>query len=1246
MLQSQHKFLRFVTVCFHLGDSLTPMNRFRTTALSLCLLATLPALHAQGLLGTILGTVTDASGASVGGATVKVRNLNTNLEVNAVTKDNGLYQAANLPIGTYSVSIAKPGFQMEVHPNITVQAERSTTVNASLQVGAVTQTVEVSATPLMNEVDTTNGYVLDENVIRNAPLGTGSFTQLAILSPGVNADFLAGTGSNSGLGNQAIWANGQRDSSNSFVVNGVSANNLFNGKSGSQVSSSRFTLNTGQGSTTAGTVATSTSSYDAIGQGLPTPPVETLQEVRVNTSMYDATQSANSGAHIALITKSGSNAVHGEVYEYFQNNIFNAAPFFRNANTSIPASQKVPALHYNRFGGTIGGPIVKNKLFFFGSWQSHRVSDLLGGTSSITVPQHLTDDRSATALAAISQQDLGVVVDPTKIDPAALKIMNMKVGGQFFVPSANILDPAVAKTLGYNTTIAGRSSTSQSDLANANIDYNWSDKERLAVKYFYQDSPNSNPYGSSAVNGFGKKLLAGSQVASLDNTTVLKPNLTWENRAGFIRQRSYASTSQPFTPSDVGINLFGLTTFPGINLGTTDVALNRSLSIGPTSNFANTGSYQNRWDFTSSANWVTGRHTVYFGLNYNYTQLNIINLNTQAASLAFTNFSQFLLGSLNASSSTFYNGSSNRYYRANQIGAYIQDNYKMRSNLTLNLGLRWDDQGPLSESRGNLVNFDTSAYQYNATNDTITNTGLVFAGNSRYATPGTSNSTLKNKQWGFGPRAGVVWSPGFAKNLTVRSGFGLYFDRGEVFTYFSPGAGRGFSGPFGVTMQLPFTVPVTPPAGATLSSPFGATAPAPPGDPTILARQLPNQAQMIAGSAPYIFGGYDAHNTLPYTTNWSFDLQYQAAGSWLLSLGYVGNHGSNQVLPVPFNQAGIATASSPINGQTSSYGFNLVPAESVATYEGGNSDLRVPYLGYSSNSVLYRTAGTSNYNALQAGIRKRFSHGLQLTASYTWSHSLDVQSNLGLFFNGNNPLEPRQSYATSTYDRTHVFTTAYYYELPKLKQLKGPLAMAANGWTLNGIVSLQSGQPYNIYDFSGAVAAVYNSTTINIADPIIGFTPGTSYSQLKLQGTTGVSPSSPLIDVSKLYIPTIQPGTMGVPGCATVSGAQACDTFETSFGGNGRNTFRGPFQSRFDMALMKRTRITEKVSMDFRVDAFNIFNHPDFDVPSNSTSLYSTTKSGNAITKITVRAPSATLGTITQTLGSPRTMQFSMHLVF
>jgi hypothetical protein len=691
------------------------------------------------------------------------------------------------------------------------------------------------------------------------------------------------------------------------------------------------------------------------------------------------------------------------------------------------------------------------------------------------------------------------------------------------------------------------------------------------------------------------------------------------------------------------VNLWGIDRFPQISMGTVDLNLNKTLSFGPSGNFANVGTFQNRWDLSTNANWVKGRHTVYFGAGWNHTQLNIINNQTDAASISFVNFGQFLQGAENLSNSTFYNGASNRYYRADQAGAFVQDNYKIRNNLTINVGLRFDFEGPFTEKHGTLVNFDSDLYQYDAASDTITNSGLVFAGNSRFHTAGTSNSTLKNRQWGVGPRLGFAWSPKFLSNLTIRGGYGVYLDRGEYFTFFSPGAGRGFSGPFGVTMQLPFTVPISAPANATLSNPFGPTPPGLPGDPGVLARQLPNLAQLLNGSAPYIFGGYDAHNSLPYVQSWSFDLQYQLRNSWVFTMGYAGNHGSNQVLPVPFNQPGLATAQNPIHGQTASYGFNIQSNEPVATFEGGNTDVRVPYLGYSSNSVLYRTVGFSNYNALQTSVKKRFSGGLQLTAAYTWSHALDVQSNLGLFFNGNNPLEPQQSYGTATFDRTHVFTSSYYYEIPGIGKKSGLLAKLANGWGTSGILTFQSGQPYNLYDFSGAVAGLYNSTTINIADPVLGFVPGATISQIKLQGTTGVQPSNPAIDTSKIYIPTVQPGTFGVPACT----GSPCDTYESIFSNTGRNTFRGPFQSRWDTAFMKTTSFGERFKLGLRIELFNVLNHPDFDVPAVSTGLYSTTKSGLKITGISIRDPkTTTLGLIQQTLGSPRILQISAHLTF
>ena len=301
---------------------------------------------------------------------------------------------------------------------------------AAFRSAQVSSTVEVTATPLMNQVDTTNGYVVDQLTIQQTPLGTGSFTQLAILSPGVHADFLGGAGSNSGLGNQAIFANGQRDTSNSFSLNGISTNNLFNGNSTSQVGENRFVLNTGENFGSGGQIQTSTSVYGAIGQALPTPPVEAIQEISVNAAMYDATQGANSGAHIGVITKSGTNEMHGQIYWRFQNSDMNAAPFFYNASPVI--TEKVPFLNRNQFGATLGGPIKKDKLFYFVSYQGVRIADATDSTKDVTVPLGLTNDRSVQGIINAVQSSLRHHPYASQISPVSLGMLQAKLpNGQY-----------------------------------------------------------------------------------------------------------------------------------------------------------------------------------------------------------------------------------------------------------------------------------------------------------------------------------------------------------------------------------------------------------------------------------------------------------------------------------------------------------------------------------------------------------------------------------------------------------------------------------------------------------------------------------------------------------------------------------------------------------------------------------------------------------------------------------------------
>src|SRR6202166_32162 len=882
------------------------------------LLLTAP-LYAQQSLGAINGAVIDASGAAVQGAKVTVKNNGTNLQLEKVTKNDGSFEFVDLPLGTYTVTFARDGFKAEVHSQILVQGNRTATVNVSLQPGEVSSTVTVSGTPLLNQTDTTNGYTLGSDLIENIPLGTGSFTQLAILAPGVNADLLAGAGTNAGLGNQDIFSNGQRDTSNSFSFNAVESNNLFNGLSASAIGESRFVLNTNEQFLAGGQIQTNTSVFDAIGQGLPAPPPETIEEIHVNTSMYDVSQGANSGAHVAVATKSGTNDLHGNVYEYHQTSGWDANQFFLNA-ASIPR----PPLHRNTFGATLGGPIKKNRLFFFGSYQGQRVTDATNGSTEFAnVPTGLTDDRSAATLAALAGVPVG------NVDSVALAILNAKgTNGKIIVPSATVTDPNLISSLGGNAQDSGPPSTFSADQVNGNVDYLFSTKDRLAAKYYFQNDPSTSPFAVSQVLGFPQSLRAGSQVFSLENTTVLSPNTTWEQKIGFLRAFANATTTQQFSPTVLGVNVLGSKFFPGIAIGNAGSPTGLGLNIGPSNNFANAGEFQNHFQVGTNYNWVHGRHTVSFGFSGEYGQLNVINRENEVASFNFSTFTDFATGTMGGRSGggLLLNGETNRYFRAKETGLFVQDSFKLKSNLTVTAGLRWDWDGPLVEKNGRLTSFYTKNYSFDLPSDTINNIGLVVAGNNKQfcgikPRPSfcVSDSTLTGRQWLLEPRIGVAWSPSFVKNVVVRAGFGLYADRGEVFRELSPSAGIGISGPFGVTTQQPFSVPFNTSCsgqGCLSKNPFGTAPPPPPPNNFTGVAALVHNLSALSGCAEpvtptcsptgtpefaFLFGGYDPHNTLPYSRNWTLDVQWQPLNTLYFDLGYVGNHGQHLLLPIPFN---------------------------------------------------------------------------------------------------------------------------------------------------------------------------------------------------------------------------------------------------------------------------------------------------------------------------------------------------------
>jgi hypothetical protein len=1264
------------------------LKRILPSLFAVVCLSTISA-GAQQTLGSINGSVVDASGAAIPAATVTVTDKEINVNRTVKAQGDGFFQIFNLPIGTYTVTVTHDGFETGAYNGVQVQEAHATTLSAKLLVGKVAESVEVTANPLLNATDATNGYTLDNSQVATIPLATGSFTQAAVLSPGANAELLSNLDTNSGLGNQPIWANGQRDTSNTFQVNGVDASNIFNGKSSSGSNSQRYAFNIGQSTGIAGAAGVGTSVYGSNGNALPSPVPETIQELRVNTSLYDAQQGATSGAQIDVNTISGTNTYHGMLYGTFANNSLNAAPFFFKQQYllgtegvgAFPEALANPALHRWTTGATVGGPIIKDKLFFFFAYQYRYNSDQSTGLSQLTVPSALTNDRSATGLNnALTSWNNGTPVTGYTISPIASAIFNATLpNGQYLIPSAQTNAPYQYSVP--NVTLMGTSQLTANQ-AVADVDYNVNSTDRLSFKYYFQSDPVEKPYAFGQTGGFPVTQLNGSQVFAIDNTKSFGSRFNWEQRLGFDRMGSYSYYNQTLPcSSTLGCNY-------GIGSGSTGVltntlpglyfekfAINNSVSpgvsAGPYSAFVNTGFYQNRINPSSNLIVSLGKHTLIVGGGYSFTQLNIENNRQMHPQIELKNFETFLEDSSKdiakatvLESTANGHNDSDRYYRSNEIASYAQDKWQALPNLSITAGVRYDYHGGLTEKYGNIFNFNPALYNVTgtvATGFTVNNAGFVVAGNNAYnPTAGTSDSTLTGRQWGFSPRLGFAWSPKrFENKIVINGGAGIYYDRGELFTYLSQPAGSGNGGPFGVTESSPLANFVTG-NGTSLNNPIGTATStssgyiAPSANPTTITAAL----QTVLGKGPVNaaagtgstygysgtnhakygqncsaqdnqeeytdcpdalnFAAYDKNNVLPYTINYALNLQWQPRSDLAVTIGYDGNRGRHSVIPIPLNEPGIATANNPIHGETSSYGFEVlnqnnftgydyaaIPGEPWNSEDGGNTDFRVPYIGFSPNAADFKTAGTSAYDALQTHVEKRLSHNIAGGVSYTYSHALDEQSDIGIFFTGNNPANLRSSYASSDFDRTHVFTANFDAILPDLARPHSLLAYATNGWSLTGIGVVQSGEPYSLYEYYGAVGSIDFGDYPTLLNPVL---PISNPKQAKTTGLTG-NPGNfrsgsayvPTINPSDIAINYLAPGTDGIPA---QSGNNPADEYETDFAPtNQRNIFRQAMQKRLDLSFRKTFKFGNKLGLLYNFDVYNVFNETSLDVPQNQTQI-------------------------------------------
>lgn len=1242
-------------------------------------------VHAQQTLGSINGTVLDPSGAAVPGATVTVTASSIGITRTTTTQTDGTYQIFNLPVAVYSVQVSHSGFETTQIKGVHVQEAHASTVPVSLRVGQTSESVEVTANPLLNATDTTNGYTLDPSQIQITPLATGSFTQLAVLSPGVNAELLSNLDTNAGIGNQPIWANGQRDTSNTFQVNGVDSTNLFNGKSSSGASSQRYNFNIGSAPTVGGSFSVGTSVYGSNGNSLPSPPPEFMQELRVNTSMYDAQQGATSGAQIDVNTATGTNNWHGQAFGTYANNLMNASPYFFNQAYRLstigigvfPQSQVNPWLRRWNSGITLGGPLKKDRLFLFVAYQHGLYEDNGTGLSELTVPSGLTDDRSTAGLEAADASWGGTGSVP--IDSVASALLNAKLAnGSYLIPSAQSSQPY---QYGVPNVVLVGTSRLKTDQATVALDYDATKNDRVSAKYYYQNAPVTRPFGFSATGGFPVTAHNGSQVFSLGNTMSIGSHLNWEQRLGFVRMGTFSGYNQTVPGGNLGVAAAqpdNLTAgvLPGLEIRSfaNSDQYSPTLELGPAGTpgaFVDMGFYQNRVNPSTNVIFVAGKHTLMAGGGYSYTQLNITNDRTGHAQLVVSDFDTFLQGKVKTSSvvesidpATGRNNA-DRYYRTNEWNGYVQDKWQARSNLSITAGLRYDYHGGMTEKFGNMFNFDPSRYNVTgtaATGFTVQDSGFVIAGNNhQHPTPGVSDSTLNGRQWGLSPRLGFAWTPQrFQNKIVVSGGAGIYYDRGELFTYLSQPAGSSVGGPFGVTEAPPLVSLATgnsnAKSGLTLENPMGNLAFAtasqggiyvpPSSNPSVMVNALQEQLNQMTGApssgyyaqygkncsglqsqegyflctSPLNFGVYDKNNVLPYTINYTLNLQWQPTSTTAVSLGYTGNRGRHAVIPIPINEPGIATPTNPIWGETASYGMEVmnqnrdsgppdydylpISVEPWNTFDAGNTDFRTPFVGYSPNAADFKTVGVSAYDALETHFEKRLSHNYQLGASYTWSHALDEQSDIGLFFTGDNPNHLRDSWASADFDRTHVFSGNFQVDVPNLEKNNNLASYLTNGWQFTGIGILQSGQPWSLYEFYGAVGSINFGNYPTLMNPVLGIK-DPKHPKTALTGNPGRfrDPGGnyiPYIDPSQIAIRYLSPGTDGIP---VSTGSDPSDVYETAFNVGQRNIFRQAFQKRLDLSIRKGFRITDKIRAQYDFNIFNLTNTTSMDIPQDQAQI-------------------------------------------
>ena len=1143
----------------------------KVTPLLVTCVLTAAAARAQLTTSDILGTVTDTTGAVVPNATVTVRNLGTNDTRVAHTDSSGTYAFNLLQPGHYSVRVESPGFKAFSASNLDVEAGDRARTDAHLEAGATTETVDVQAqTPLLQADNATVSSTVTSQQVQDLPLNGRNFVQLVQLVPGANEG--PGNGLTSGgrpddrRSSSSFSVNGQDDTLNNFIIDGFDDNERIIGTSGVK------------------------------------PSVEGINEITVQTNSYSAEAGRTAGGVVNIVTRSGTNQFHGSAYEFFRNDIFDARNVLQNTG-------RRPELRQNQFGGSVGGPIFKDRTFFFGDYEGFRQVNGLTYTSTVPTIDEYNNINSLNGGSPQALINNGAGTKGLAVDPVALNYLKL-----FPAPNAGAIGQLT------NNYVISPSRTQSANNFDVRIDHKFNDRNLFFGRYSSNKVNTFTPPALGTVNGLqisgGRYIFAGpatdnAQQFAFDYTRILSTNLVLDLKAGFTRINNFSAPLNYGASPDTKLGFGSNMNFNALSNFLTPI------NFGPFSDIGD-GAYvplqdiDNTFQYAGILSYTRGNHNLRFGASYIRRQARNVQSSFAAGQYGFGLISdnaatqkQTQDNQLASSLVGAFSSDSRNYnlfppdYRTYEPSFFALDSWKARPNLTILYGVRYDVFTPFTEAHGHISNFDFGqALGLNETNITqalkVANTNGV-----------DGHAGIKTDYSNVAPRIGISYSVN--ASTVVRAGYGLSFFPTN-YTSNADLKNIPFVSVFSPNCQSSLAVAIETKQGVNKNSvnPDCATV---TNAPTTFDQGLPLPA------APNITN-LAAISSLSFTAETpnlrsaliqQFNLQIERQfGPNVLTIGYVGNTG--QHLPETINDINVPKPFNPNIPPSATNGSKARPLDSATTLPGINPQTNQPYQPALSGVGLLASEGISNYNALQTSFQRRFSKGLSFDANYTYGKALSDITGFSAEGGGRSwgNADPTRinllDYGVAENDIEHRFALSLAYEVQYGKNFHGFKKELFAGYHINTISVWQSGKPFDITNGGG------NQPFNNRATPV-----------------NNGGPDRP----NQLFNPRLGHPTNGAYFNTAAFAPQALGTI----GSAGRNALFGPHFRHIDLSLFKDFAVTERLNVQFRAESYNVSNTPSYQILDGSGS---------------VQVGSSSFGTVQNTDSNynPRLYQFALKAQF